>query len=106
MEWSDEKPADNIHLYVYAGADSDFTLYEDDGLTYGYEKGQFSKIPIHWDNGSRTLTIGSREGSFPGMLAERQFTIVLVDPSHPRAYDPDCSGEVVDYKGDKVEIKL
>jgi hypothetical protein len=40
------------------------------------------------------------------MLGERQFTIVLVDPSHPRAYDPDCSGEVVDYKGNKVEIKL
>ena len=106
MEWSDEKPADNIHLYVYAGADSDFTLYEDDGLTYGYEKGQFSKIPIHWDNGSRTLTVGSREGSFPGMLGERQFTIVLVDPSHPRSYDPDCFGEIVDYKGNKVEIKL
>ena len=55
---------------------------------------------------SRTLTVGSREGSFPGMLAERQFTIVLVDPSHPKAYDPDCPGEVVDYKGNKVEIKL
>ena len=106
MEWSDEKPADDIRLYVYAGADASFTLYEDDGLTYGYEKGQFATIPIRWDDASRTLTLGAREGSFPGMLPRRSFTVVVVDPSKPRSYDPDAAGEVVRYAGEEVSVRL
>ena len=77
MEWSDEKPADPLELRIYPGADGDFRLYEDDGVTYAYEKGAFSVIPIHWDDASRTLTLGAREGSFPGMLRERTFELVL-----------------------------
>jgi len=63
-----EKPADPITLYVYADANGAFTLYEDDGLTYGYEKGAFARIPIQWDDATKTLTIGNRAGKFPGML--------------------------------------
>jgi alpha-D-xyloside xylohydrolase len=48
---------------VYAGADGEFTLYEDDGLTYRYEKGPSARIPIRWSEASRTLTIGKREGT-------------------------------------------
>jgi alpha-D-xyloside xylohydrolase len=43
--YTDEKPADPIVLWVYAGADGEFTLYEDDGLSYGYEKGASARIP-------------------------------------------------------------
>jgi len=106
MEWSDQKAADAIRLYVYAGADADFTLYEDDGLTYAYEKGAFSTIPFHWDDVSRTLTIGGREGSFPGMLEKRAFHVVVVDPSHPHGYDPDAAGTVCEYEGNVITLKL
>jgi alpha-D-xyloside xylohydrolase len=106
MEWSDQKPADAIRLYVYAGADADFKLYEDDGLTYAYEKGAYSTIPIHWDEASRTLTIGDRSGSFPGMLEQRSFHVVVVDPSHPHAYDPDATGKVCEYAGKSVSLTL
>ena len=106
MEWSDEKPAADIRLYVYAGADASFTLYEDDGLTYGYEKGAFSTIPIVWDESSRTLTIGERSGSFTGMLSSRRFTVVLADPSHPHPYDPDADGQTVEYSGTEVTLNL
>jgi alpha-D-xyloside xylohydrolase len=106
IEWSDEKPAAEIRLYVYAGADADFTLYEDDGLTYGYEKGESATIPIHWDDASRTLTLGARSGSFPGMLESRSFVVVTVDPFHPHPYDPDATGEVIGYRGDSVSLKL
>ena len=104
MEWSDEKPADQIRLYVYAGADADFILYEDDGLTYGYEKGAYSTIPIHWDEASRTLTLGSRNGSFPGMIGERSFTVVVVDKANPKPYDPDADGRTVGYNGEMVSL--
>ncbi|MBQ1755046.1 MAG: DUF5110 domain-containing protein, partial [Bacteroidales bacterium] len=106
MEWSDQKPADAIRLYVYAGADADFTLYEDDGLTYAYEKGAYSTIPIHWDDAARTLTIGDRTGEFPGMLETRTFHVIVVDPSHPHGYDPDAKGTVCDYQGKTVTLNL
>ena len=106
MEWSDEKPADQIRLYVYAGADADFTLYEDDGLTYGYEKGDFSNIRIHWDDATRTLIFGSRLGSYPGMLEKRSFTVVVVDPANPKPYDPDADGRTVGYSGNPVTLEF
>ena len=105
MQWSDEKPADNIRLYVYAGRDADFTLYEDDGVTYGYEKGACATIPIHWDDASRTLTIGERKGTFPGMLESRTFTVIVVDPAHPSGFAPDASGTEVTYEGAEITCK-
>ena len=104
MEWSDQKPADEIRLYVYAGADADFVLYEDDGLTYGYEKGSFATIPFHWDDASRTLTIGERSGSFPGMIGKRVFHVVLIDKEHPFGYDPDAEGAPCDYDGNSLSL--
>ena len=89
MEWSDEKPAEEILLLIYAGADAAFTLYEDDGLTYGYERGEYATIDIHWDDESRKLTLAARQGSFPDMLPLRYFKVRVVDPEHPFAFDPD-----------------
>jgi alpha-D-xyloside xylohydrolase len=43
-------------LRVYAGADADFRLYQDDGQTYNYERGQNSISDIHWDNQTGKLT--------------------------------------------------
>ena len=106
MQWSDEKPADNIRLYVYAGRDADFTLYDDDGVTYGYEKGAYAMIPIHWDDASRTLTLGERKGSFPGMLETRTFTVVVVDPAHPAGFVPDASGTEMLYDGKPLQMNL
>ena len=106
MEWSDEKPADNLLLLVYAGADASFTLYEDDGLTYGYEKGEFSTIPLAWDEESRTLTIGDREGSYPGMLESRRFRVKVVDASHPFVWNPDVAADEILYEGRKTQITL
>jgi alpha-D-xyloside xylohydrolase len=78
LAYTSEKPADPIVLYVYGGANGSFELYEDDGATYAYENGGFSRIPLAWNDAARTLTIGEREGSYTGMLAERTFQIVLV----------------------------
>ena len=106
MQWSTEKPAEEIRLHVYAGRDASFTLYEDDGLTYAYEKGAFAKIPLRWDDAARTLHIGSREGSFPEMLKSRRFRVILVDPAHPKAWDPEAAGIVIDYDGSPVQVQL
>ena len=106
MEWCDENPADAIRLYVYTGADADFTLYEDDGLTYAYEGAALSTIPIHWDESSRTLTVGNRSGEFPGMLQQRAFHVIVLDPAHPHNYDPDAEGIRCDYQGKSVTLNF
>ena len=106
MEWCDQKSADHLHLYVYAGRDADFTLYEDDGLSYDYESGAFSTIPIHWDDASRTLTIGARSGVFEGMLTDRTFTVVVVDQAHPNFFSPEAQGSDVEYTGERVVAYL
>jgi alpha-D-xyloside xylohydrolase len=89
QQWVGEKPADPVTLFVYAGADGTFSLYEDDGLSYAYERGGFSRIPITWDDASGKLTLGAREGSFPSMIAARDFQVVLVASDHPVGFTFD-----------------
>jgi alpha-D-xyloside xylohydrolase len=78
MQWSDEKPAEVIDLYIYAGADGSFTLYEDENVNYNYEKGAYAVIDFSYDEASRTLKIGKRRGEFPGMLKKRTFNVIPV----------------------------
>ena len=78
MQWSDEKPAEVIDLYVYQGADGRFTLYEDENVNYNYEKGAYSMIGFTYSEADRTLTIAERKGEFPGMLKERVFNVIPV----------------------------
>jgi alpha-D-xyloside xylohydrolase len=107
LQYTGEKPADPITLYVYAGADGTFTLYEDDGLTYGYERGEFARIPLRWDNTRHTLTIGKREGAFPGMLAGRTFEIVLVTPDRPVGFSfTPKADRTIPYRGEPIETHL
>ena len=107
MEWSDEKPADRITLYVYAGRDGSFELYEDEGTNYNYEKGAYSTIRFSYDDKKHTLTIGTREGQFNGMLQSRQFNIVYVTPQSARALDLEkVQGKQVTYTGKQLKVKL
>jgi alpha-D-xyloside xylohydrolase len=82
IEYATENPGGPIELRIYRGANGSFDLYEDSGDTYDYQKGMHSIIPIQWDDKSGTLTIGGRTGSFPGMVARRQFNIIFVKENH------------------------
>lgn len=107
LQYTAEKAADPITLYVYAGADGAFTLYEDEGLNYNYEKGAFTRIPIRWNDSTRTLTIGKCEGSFPGMLGERTFEIVLVSKNKPVGFSfTPKADRSVRYSGEVVRVGL
>ena len=106
IEYTREKKPENIRLFVYQGKDGKFTLYEDEGVNYHYESGQFAKIEFDYNESTKTLTINKREGEFPGMLKERIFTIVSVSGFNPVGYNPEAEGEVVKYNGEKVEVQL
>jgi alpha-D-xyloside xylohydrolase len=104
-EWSTQKPADPIELRIYAGANGDFTFYEDENDNYDYEKGAYATIPLHWDDAQHTLIIGSRRGGFPGMLPSRTFDVVFAGDSHGTGIEPTKDVDhVVHYKGTEVRI--
>ena len=92
MQYVGEQSWQELELHVYPGADAAFTLYEDEGDGYRYEQGVYSTISFRWDDRSRTLTIGDRQGSYPGMLTTRRFVIVM----------PDGQRQTVEYSGSQV----
>jgi alpha-D-xyloside xylohydrolase len=106
QQYVGEKDAKALTLYVYAGANGRFTLYEDDGLTYGYEQGRASRIPITWNDQARTLTVGARTGTFPGMLSDRTFNVIFVSPTTPIGYQPAAVGRAVTYSGQQVQVRF
>ncbi|MBC9914549.1 DUF5110 domain-containing protein [Chitinophaga varians] len=107
LQYTAEKPADTITLYVYAGKNGNFRLYEDDGSSYNYEKGQFTIIPLDYDENTKTLTIGDRKGAYNGMLQQRIFRIVRVSAATPKPLDPDGKADQeIRYEGKKMTIKI
>ena len=107
MEWSDEKPAELINLYVYAGQNGQFQLYEDEGTNYNYEKGKYATIDITYDDASRTVSFGARKGQFAGMLKNRQFNVVLISKDNVKPLDlENPEGKLVNYNGKAVSVQL
>lgn len=107
MQWSDERPAELINLYVYAGQNGSFQLYEDEGTNYNYERGKYATIDITYDDATRTLSFGARKGQFPGMLKNRRFNVVLVSSDQAKPLDLDNpDGLMVSYNGKPVTIRL
>jgi alpha-D-xyloside xylohydrolase len=106
MEWTTEKAEDPIELRIYPGANGDFVFYEDGNDGYAYQKGAHATIPMHWDDGARALTIGAREGDFPGMLKEHTFRLVVVGKDHGVGVGESEAAEgTVVYKGAKLEVR-
>ena len=96
MQYVGEKSWDDLEIRVYPGADGSFTLYEDEGDNYNYEKGYYATITFQWNDRSRQLTIGTRQGGYKGMILDRKFTIVL----------PDGTSRTVSHNGNEQTIQL
>lgn len=107
VQYTGESKADTLEIRLYEGSNGSFTLYEDEGDNYNYEKGAYSTITFIWNDAKKTLTIGERKGSFPGMLTKRTFCIVRVTKgngigiNNVGAYD-----KTVIYNGKKIVVGL
>lgn len=106
IQYAAQKSDEPVTIVVYGGRDGDFTIYEDEGTNYNYEKGAFSKIRLEYNDKTNELTIADREGSFPGMQSDRKFNIVKVDAAHPVADAIKAKGKLVNYNGRKAVVKL
>ena len=105
LQYASEKPADPIELRVYRGANGAFTLYEDEGDSYRYEKGVRATIPITWDEPSQTLSLGTRIGKFPGMPVRRTFRVVWVRAGRGVGLEAARPDTVLTYTGRPVTLK-
>lgn len=106
VQYSSEKPWNELEVRVYPGADGEFTLYEDAGDGYGYENGERSTIKMTWDDDARKLTFAARDGSYPGMLDSRKFRVVLMKEGGRGGDASVGGGKTVKYNGKAVTVKL
>ncbi|HPN99531.1 MAG TPA: glycoside hydrolase family 31 protein [Opitutaceae bacterium] len=93
LQYATERPDAPYELRIYPGADATFTLYEDDNETYAYERGERATYDLVWDDAKRTLRIGARQGSFPGMVAERTLVISLRVPGSDAVREVRYAGQ-------------
>ncbi|MXV49562.1 DUF5110 domain-containing protein [Pedobacter sp. HMF7647] len=106
VQYTGEKPADPITIYVYTGKNASFDLYEDEGINYNYEKGKYSVIPLRYNDASKQLVIGDRKGSFDGMLQSRKFRIVWIGKTSGSSLDIDQQkAQTVTYQGKFINVK-
>jgi alpha-D-xyloside xylohydrolase len=107
IQYSNEKPADPLEIRVYAGENGSFNLYEDEGDNYNYEKGAYALIPFMWDDAKHQLTIGRRQGAFPGMLTKRSIHIIVVNTTRGGGMDLTSSPDkTLTYTGEEIIVKL
>ncbi len=95
-----------LEIRVYEGDNGRFRLYEDAGDTYDYEHGEYTTIEFEWDDHMHRLTIGERQGHYPGMTTHRQLRLVLVRQGRGTGIYQSTAGEVVDYSGKPVQVEL
>lgn len=107
MEYATQKPASNIELRIYPGANGEFNLYEDENNNYNYEKGKFATITFKWNDASQTLSVSDVKGSFPGMLQSRTFNVVVVKNGNGTGETPSTKFEkTIHYNGKAVSVGL
>ncbi|MEG8988599.1 TIM-barrel domain-containing protein [Ignavibacteria bacterium 4148-Me] len=105
VQYATEKKWDTLEIRIYRGADGEFTLYEDEGNNYNYEKGLYSEIRFQWNDREKSLIIHDRKGSFPGMIKTRTFRIILVSPGHGIGCEEAIhTDKQIVYKGKKEKI--
>lgn len=97
VQYVKEKTWDDIEIRIYPGADAKFVFYEDEGDNYNYENGAYTEIEFSWNDKTQSLTIGSRNGSYNGMIQDRIFRVKNVS-----------NGKIAEikYTGKKNTIKL
>ncbi len=95
-QYSAESSDGTLEIRVYPGADADFTLYEDDGVSNDYEQGRCARITFHWDDARRRLHVSRCEGQYDGIPRRRVFRVVM----------PDGSTKTVRYKGRTLKVRM
>jgi alpha-glucosidase/alpha-D-xyloside xylohydrolase len=96
-QYTSEKVDGPLTLTVYPGADGAFTLYEDDGSTFNYRKGEFTKIRLTWNDSRRLLMLRLAEGSRMLPPLSRRIEVRLA---------PDRTARAVVFEGRPIQVQF
>lgn len=99
MQYVDEVPDSPWEIRVYAGGDARFTLYEDAGDGYAYERGECATVELVWNDPERRFCMHARSGQFPALVREREVCVVMIGPQG-RDERP------LRYCGERVELQF
>ena len=96
-QFTDERVDDPLTVQIYPGADGAFTLYEDDGRSYGYQQGDWMGIEMRWDDRLRRLRFTLANGSRMLEPAARPIRVRIAGSSAVRD---------VTFHGAPLEVRL
>ena len=97
-QYTSQAVSEPTTLRIYPGADGDFTLYDDDGISQDYLRGRGTWIRITWDDRSRTLTL--QPGAPKGEVSQpvhRTFTVRDMT-------GPASAAKTIVYNGQKMRV--
>lgn len=106
VQYATQDPAAAYEVRIYPGADARFTLYEDDNETYAYEKGARATYDLVWNDATKTLSVGARQGSFPGMTPRRDLKLVLMTETGKGGMDMLPATKVISYTGKAAKVQF
>lgn len=78
IQYADEVYSSPMEIYVYRGADGEFTLYEDEGDSYRFEEGSYATTHMVWEDKTNSLKIEPVIGDFPGRNPDRTYHINII----------------------------
>ena len=91
-EYSDAKPLDTVILNVYGSGSGHFDLYEDDGISFDYNKGKSAVTAMDHSTdagGQQHLTIAPTRGTFSGQVSQRAFELRIFAKNRPASVSVD-----------------
>jgi alpha-D-xyloside xylohydrolase len=104
LQYTSEKPMDTLEIRIYPGADGQFTLYNDEGNNYNYEKGKYTVIPFKWNEQQQTLTVDKQQGGYAGALKKCVLKVVWVNESNGKGIEISPKAKTVIYKGERITV--
>jgi alpha-D-xyloside xylohydrolase len=105
LQYTSEKPVDTLEIRIYSGADGQFSLYNDEGNNYNYEKGKYTVIPFKWNEQQQIFTVDKQQGGYSGALKKHVFNIVWIDESNGKGIETSPKTKTIVYTGEKVSVK-
>jgi len=93
--FTDEQPQAMVKLRIYPGQDGKFTLYQDEGDNYNYEKGFFATIQLRWEDENNRIIFEKRQGKYPGMSETLEFCISVVGEIYEYQFVYDGAQKII-----------
>ncbi len=96
-QYTGERVDGPLAVTVYPGADGAFTLYEDDGVTFNYRRGEWMKIAFRWNDRGRVLTLRLADGSKTPPPIPRNIEVRIA---------PDKTARKVVFDGKPIDVRF